>query len=87
MKATSGEITAWPDSHGFVVARKLHCLVGPMHLGVLAPAERSKDADAERRGQKEVVRAESPRLEGQKGPKSKSGGLRLAGSGPKLEDK
>ncbi len=36
MKATSGEKTAWPGFHGFVVARKLYRLIEPMYLGVLA---------------------------------------------------
>ena len=37
LKAISGEITARPSSHGFVVAKKLHCLAKPMHLKILAP--------------------------------------------------
>ncbi len=59
-----------------------------MSLGVLAPIERPKDADAEIGGQKPAdAKAKSQRSEGQRGPESKSGGLRSAGSGPELEDK
>ncbi len=86
LKATSGEKTAQPGSHGVVASRKLHCLVGPAYLGVLAPAERPRDVEEEIRGPRPVD-AGGQRSEGQRGPESKSGGPRLAGSGPELEDK
>ena len=35
LKTISKEMTAWPSFYGFVIARKLHCLVEPMYLGVL----------------------------------------------------
>ncbi len=82
LKTTSGEMTAQPGSHEFVVVSKLYCLARPMYLKVLALAERPRDADAEARGQREVVRVEGQRSKGQRGPKSKSRGPRLAGSGP-----
>ncbi len=47
LKATSEEKTARPSSHGVVASRKLYCLTGPTHSGVLAPAERPRDADEE----------------------------------------
>ncbi len=47
LKTTSGEKTVWSGSHRFVAARKLHCLVEPMHLGVLALAKRPRDVNAE----------------------------------------
>ncbi len=45
LKATSGEKMARPYSHGFVVAKKLHCLAEPTHSGVSALAERLRDVD------------------------------------------
>ncbi len=50
LKATSGEKTAWPCSHGVVASRKLHHLAGPAHFRVSAPAERPKDAEVEAGG-------------------------------------
>ncbi len=86
LKATSGEKTARPGSHGVVASRKLHCLAGPAHLGVSAPAERPKDAEVETGGRRPAD-AESQRSEDQRSPESKSGGLRPARSEPELEDK
>ncbi len=86
MKVTSGEKTTWPDSHGIVVSRKLYCLAGPAHLGVSAPAESLRDAEIEIRGPRPAD-AGGQRSEGQRGPESKSGGSRPAGSGLELEDK
>ncbi len=37
VKAISRKKTAQPGSHGFVAAKKLHCLTKPMYLGVSAP--------------------------------------------------
>ncbi len=61
-----------------------------------APAERPRDAEVETGG-KGPADAEArglrpadvggQRSEGQRGPESKSGGPRPAGSGPELEDK
>ncbi len=78
--------------------KKLHCLAGPTLLGVLAPTERSRDADAEVRGQRPAaaevggqrpadVEIEGQRSEGQRDPESELGGPRPAGSRPALEDK
>ncbi len=59
-----------------------------MPLGVLVLTGRSRDADAEVGGQRPAdVEVEGQRSEGQRGPESKSGGPRPAGSGPELEDK
>ncbi len=52
LKATSGEKTARPCSHGVVASRKLHRLAGPTHFGVSAPAERPRDAEVEVEGQR-----------------------------------
>ena len=35
LKAISREMTARPGFHGFVIAKKLHCLAIPIHLRVL----------------------------------------------------
>ncbi len=87
LKATSGEKkTARPGSHRVVASRKLHRLAGLAHLGVLAPAERPRDAEVETGGPR-LADARDQRSEAQRGPESKSGGLRLAGSRPELEDK
>ncbi len=86
LKATSGEKTTLLGSHGVVASRKLHCLAGPVHLGVSAPAERPRDTEVKAGGPK-PAHAGGQRSEGQRGPESKSGGPRPAGSGPKLEDK
>ncbi len=86
LKATSGEKTARPGSHGVVANRKLHYLAGPAHLRVLAPAERPRDAEVEAGGPR-LADAGGQRSEGQRGPESESGGPRPAGLGPKLEDK
>ncbi len=40
----------WPGSHGIVASRKLYYLTGPIHSGVLAPVERSRDKDEETGG-------------------------------------
>ncbi len=47
LKATSREKKTRPGSHGVVASRKLHRLVGPMHLGVSALEERPRDAEVE----------------------------------------
>ncbi len=86
LKATSGEKTAWPGSHGFVASRKLHRLVRPAHLGMSTPAERPKDVEVEAGGPRPAD-AGGQRSEGQRGPESESGGPRPAESGPELEDK
>ncbi len=52
LKVISREKMAQPGSYKFVVARKLHCLTEPMHLGVSAPTERPRDVDEEARGQR-----------------------------------
>ncbi len=52
LKATSGEKMGRPYSHRVVASRKLHCLAGPAHFGVSAPAERPRDVEAEVRGQR-----------------------------------
>ncbi len=52
LKATSGEKTARPCSHGVVASRKLHRHAGPAHFGVSAPAERPSDAEVEAGGQR-----------------------------------
>ncbi len=78
--------------------KKLYRLARPTLLGMLTPTGRPRDAnaetggqrlaDAEARGQRPAdAEAEGQISEGQTGPKSRSGGLRLAGSGPELEDK
>ncbi len=68
--------------------KKLHCLVGPTPLRVLAPTGRPRDADAEVGGQRPVdAEAEGQRPEGERGPEFESGGPRPAGSGLELEDK
>ncbi len=96
LKATSGEKTARPGSHGVVASRKLHCLARPAHSGVSAPAERPRDAEIEVGGQRPAdAEAGGPRpsdtggqrSEGQRDPESELGGPRLARSGPELEDK
>ncbi len=88
LKATSGEKTARPCSHGVVASRKLHRLAGPAHFGVLALAKRPRDAEVEARGQRPAdAEAEGQKSGGQEDQESESGGPRLVGSGPKLEDK
>ncbi len=62
LKATSGEKTAWPGSHGVVASRKLHCLAGPAHLGLSAPAKRPKDAEVEARGQRDQIRSPNQKV-------------------------
>ncbi len=52
LKATSREKTAWQGSHGVIATRKLHCFVGPTHLGVSAPTKRPRDVDEEAGGQR-----------------------------------
>ena len=37
LKANSREMTARPSFHEFIVAKELHCLARPIHLGVLIP--------------------------------------------------
>ncbi len=65
---------------------------------MLTPTGRLRDADAKARGQRLVdakaegqkpvdAEVESQRSEGQRGLEFKSGGPRLAKSGPELEDK
>ncbi len=67
LKATSGEKTARPGSHGVVASRKLHHLVELAHFGVSAPAERPRDVEVEAGGQKTAdVEAESQRSGGQR---------------------
>ncbi len=59
-KGPSSQILAPAIQSG--IDQKLHCLVGPAHLGVLTPAEKPKDvearskrlADVETGGQKQV---------------------------------
>ncbi len=88
LKATSGEKTARPGSHGVVASRKLYRLAGPAHFGVSAPAERPRVAEDEAGGQRPVdAEAEGQRSGGQRDQESESGGPRPAGSGPELEDK
>ncbi len=86
LKAISREKTARPSSHGVATSRKLHYLAGPAHLGVSAPVERPRDAEAEAGGPRPAD-AGGQRSEGQRGLESKSRGPRSAGSGPELEDK
>ncbi len=86
LKATSREKTTRPGSHGVVASRKLYRLAGPAHLGVLALVEKLRDAEVEIGGPRPVD-VGSQRSKCQRGPESESGGLRPAGSGPKLEDK
>ncbi len=75
LKAISGEKTAQPGSHGFVTARKLHCLAGPMHSGLSALAERPRDINKEAGGQRPVD-AENRRSKSKRskrsGPESES---------------
>ncbi len=82
LKATSQEKMAWPSSHGFVAAKKLHRLAWPTHSGVLAPVEKPKDVD-KKVGDQRPVDAESRRFKSRKskrsGPESESGSLRLQG--------
>ncbi len=67
LKATSGEKTARPCSHGVVASRKLHRLVGPAHFGVSTPAERPRDAEDRAGGQKPAdAEAEGQRSGGQR---------------------
>ncbi len=67
LKATSGEKTARPCSHGVVASRKLHRLTGPAHFGVSAPAERPRDAEVEVGGQRPAdAEAEGQRSGGQR---------------------
>ncbi len=88
LRATSGEKTDRPCSHGVVASRKLHRLTGPAHFGVSAPAERPRDAKEEAGGQKLAdAEAKGQRSGGQRDQESESGGPRPAGSGPELEDK
>ncbi len=78
------------------IDQKLHCLIRPTHSGVLTPAERPRDveaevggqrqADAEIRGQR-LADVRDQRSESQRGPESKSEGPRSAKLRPKLEDK
>ncbi len=42
LKATSGEKMAWLGSHGFVVAKKLYCLIGSTHLGMSTPTSKAE---------------------------------------------
>ncbi len=79
LKTTSGEKAIWLGSHGFVTAKKLYCLIGPMYFAVSASTKRPRDI--------EVAKAKGQRSEGQRGPEFKSGGLRPVGSGHELEDK
>ncbi len=68
--------------------KKLHCLAGTTLLRVSAPIGRPRDVDAETGGQRPAdAETEGQRSEGQRGPESKSGGPRPAGSRPELEDK
>ncbi len=88
LRATSGEKTARPCSHGVVASRKLHRLAGPAHFGVSAPVERPRDAKDGAGGQRPAdVEAEGQRSGGQRDQESESGGPRPAGSRPELEDK
>ncbi len=67
LKATSGEKTARPGSHGVVASRKLHCLARPAHFGVSAPAKRLRDAEVEAGGQRPTnAEAEDQRSEDQR---------------------
>ncbi len=86
LKATSGEKTARPGSHGVVASRKLHRLAGPAHLGVSAPTERPRDAEAEVEGSRPAD-AGGQRSESQRDLEFKSEGPRSAGSRSELEDK
>ncbi len=74
LKATSREKMARLGFHGVIASRKLHRLVGPMYLGVSAPAEKPKDAEVEAGGLRPAD-AGGQRSEGQRGPESKSRGL------------
>ncbi len=60
LKATSREKTARPGSHGFMTAKKLHCLVRLTHLRVSSSIKRPKDVDKKARGQRSA-NAESRR--------------------------
>ncbi len=86
MKTTSGEKTARPGSHKVVTSRKLHRFAGSAHLRVSALAERPRDTEVEAKGPR-PANAGGQQSEGQRGAKSESGGSKLAGSGPELEDK
>ncbi len=86
LKTTSGEKMAWPGFHGVVASKKLYHLAEPAHIGVLAPAERPRDAEVEVKGPR-TTDARGQRSESQRGPESESGGPRLAGLGLELEDK
>ncbi len=86
LKATSREKMTRPGSHGVVASKMLHCLAGPVYLGVSAPAERLKDVEVEA-GSPRPTDAGGQRSEGQRGPESESGVPRTAGSGAELEDK
>ncbi len=67
LKATSGEKTARPGSHGVVASRKLHRLAGPAHFGVSALAERSRDVKVEAGDQRSAdAEAEGQRSGGQR---------------------
>ncbi len=63
--------------------KKLYYFAEPTPLGVSALTGGQRLADAEVEGQ----RSEGQRSEGQIGPEGESGGPRLAGSRPELEDK
>ncbi len=86
LKATSGEKMAWPGSHKVIASKKLHHLAESIHLGVSASAEKPRDVEVEARSPRPAD-TRSQKSEGQRGPESKSGGPRLAGSRSKLEDK
>ncbi len=86
LKATSREMTTWPDSYRVIASRKLYRFTGPAHLELSTPAEKPRDAEVEARGPRPAD-AENLRSEGQRGPESKLGGPRPAGSGSELEDK
>ncbi len=74
LKATSGEKTARPYSHGVVASRKLYHLAGPAHFRVSALAERPRDTEVEVGGQKLAnAEAEGQRSGGQRDQESESG--------------
>ncbi len=67
LKATSGEKTALPGTHRFVPAKKFHCLAGPIHSRVSAPAKKPRDVDEETKGQRPAdAEARGLRLDSQR---------------------
>ncbi len=72
---------ARPSSYGFVAVRKLHCLIKPIHSGVLVLAKRPRNADKKAGGQ----RPANAKNRKSKSRKSKRLGLEAKSRSPNQE--